>query len=271
MTKTQKLIKVCAIVLAALLIASMVITALRVLSVLFSLGKDDGMLTPVELGQDYRSLELDLAATSIEIRIGEAFKVESSGSRLRFETDRDTLSVEEFSYGLFDNRKEGLLVLTVPADYVFDSVEISAGAGYVTVESLSAARIEMELGAGEAEFEELNASVSADIEGGAGKLRIHGGSICGLDLDMGVGELALTAELNGNASIDCGIGTVSLVLLGDADRYTVLAEKGIGAIRIDGEALGNSEPIGSGENRVSISGGVGEITVRIGEDPVLSR
>ena len=260
MTKAQKTIKYLALGLAALLILAMVSSVFRIVLFLFGEESTTEELSAVEIEGEYDALALDLSATSLRIQIGETFAVKTNHKNLTFDVEDGVLSVKEKKHRPFEEREDPLLILTVPEEFSFRSVEVSIGAGDVSVEALRADRIDFEFGAGEVRIERLIAESAANIEGGAGKLVI-GGVLRDLDLDMGVGELDLNAELLGNASIDCGIGEAKITLLGDAENYTFNMSKGIGEVTLNGEALTDGMSVGNGSVRVSVSGGIGAIRI----------
>ena len=64
-------------------------------------------------------------------------------------------------------------------------------------QKLNTENLAFELGAGETEIQKLTVSKECEIEGGAGKLSILGGTINDLCLDLGVGEVNLITNLTG--------------------------------------------------------------------------
>ena len=74
-----------------------------------------------------------------------------------------------FGGGSYEN---AVLTIYVPVGTVFENVNITTGAGRLTVDNLSAETIDFELGAGEVSIGSLVATKSADIEGGAGRITV---------------------------------------------------------------------------------------------------
>ena len=103
--------------------------------------------------------------------------------------------------------------------------------------------------------------IAADIDGGAGNIKIADSTVNSLDLDMGVGKLGLEAYITGNSEIDFGIGKATLTLLGEAEDYRLRMDKGIGAVSFNGEDMKNGTYYGNGQNSLDMSGGIGEVTI----------
>ena len=118
---------------------------------------------------------------------------------------------------------------------------------------------------GEATIHRLTAHTRAEIEGGAGKLTVDGGRLRNLNLDMGVGALSLTGRLEGQSTLDYGMGETVLTLVGDRKEYCIAVDKGIGEARIDGESVSDGSVYGAGENRIDIDGGIGSLRIAFSE------
>ena len=113
--------------------------------------------------------------------------------------------------------------------------------------------------------ESLTATKRADIDGGAGKIFIGGGSLSGLELDMGVGALYLHSELLGESNLNMGVGDVKLLLLGDKSNYRLDIDKGIGEVIFAGSTVSGGT-FGNGAHKVDIDGGIGRISIEFVED-----
>ena len=154
----------------------------------------------------------------------------------------------------------------MPIDTVFEEVDITAGAAKIMAATLFADSLELKLGAGDVYFESLHVLSEAEIEGGAGKITVAGGTLNNLKLEMGMGELNLTSALQGSCDLDFGVGESVLTLIGGKDDYHIGIEKGIGNITIDGESVSVFENGGNSANRIEIEGGVGTIRLNFQEN-----
>ena len=82
-----------------------------------------------------------------------------------------------------------------------------------------------------------------------------------LDIDIGVGKIEITSKLTGNCFIDNGIGSAEIKILNSKEAYTIKTSSGIGTVLIDGQSVSKDTTIGSGENLIKISGGIGTVNI----------
>lgn len=212
--------------------------------------------------QEISSLEIELSAADFKIVVGEELKAETNLRYFSVSYDDGMLVMRDQTKGKLDraDAMKAKFTLYLPEDMVFDEVSIKAGAAKMTVEKLSAGSVNIELGAGDAHFEQLNASSKIEINGGAGQLTVSDGTLNNLTLDFGAGELNLTAALRGENELSFGAGEANITLIGGKDDYKVDITKGIGSITVDGSSV-KDYSCGSGENQVEIDGGVGAINL----------
>lgn len=105
---------------------------------------------------------------------------------------------------------------------------------------------------------------NTNINTGAGSFTIVNGNINDLDLDVGVGKTNITSMITGNSTIDIGIGSLSLNLIGN--NYTFKVNKGIGKVVIDNKEVSDNEVLGMGSNTIKLNGGIGDTTVTLNKD-----
>ncbi len=264
MTTFQKIIKYLAMAFAIFLSIS-IITG--ICGALFTVANLFGENTESEIvnqsiGSDFTSISINLSGAELEIKSGDKFAVETNHKYLKCEEKGDILKISE-TRSLFASHSGGMkVILTVPQDKIFDYVDISAGAGSVTIDELSSNMLDIEVGAGELKAQRLDAAQKAEIDGGAGSVTIKGGRLNNADIDMGVGELNLTSELSGKSSIDYGIGETNIELLGSDNDYKIELDKGIGEAFLDGKKMSDDSVYGAGENFIEIDGGIGELNIK---------
>jgi len=218
-----------------------------------------------EISSDIHSLDIRINAADFTIEHGNAFSVESNLKDLAVsEKDGVVIIVDEPKPAV--NYTDARLKLCVPEGIVFESVEITTGAGKLTADSLSANSLVLKLGAGKVYFGCLNAYSDIDLEGGAGEITVADGSLHDLTLGLGVGELNLTAALPGESDLKFGVGASNVTLIGSRDDYNVEIEKGLGSITVDGNTDPNSGSTGTDRHHIEIKGGVGAVHVTFREE-----
>lgn len=268
MTTFQKVIKNLAFVFAIVLTVSIIGGLLGVVGLFGGLFDEDAVLEDAKtysVSDNITELDISINAADFTIKQADAFSVESNLKNLTVKEKDGVLIIEENKrFGV--TYTDAALILYIPADTVFKKADITTGAGRLTVDSLSADSLKLELGAGEVNIGTLTAAKKADIDGGAGRITISGGTLHNLDLDMGVGQLNLTSAILGNSEFDLGIGESNITLIGSKDDYDIDAEKGIGNITVDGETVSNLNGNGNGENDIEINGGIGAINLAFKEN-----
>ena len=261
--KVQKWIKYGAIAFAAWLAISILIGIVSAVGSVFGFFFNDPTLDEIktyDISADITELDVEISAADFTVEYGDKFCVESNLRNLDVEEKGKTLVIEDDNkFG--GNYNDATLTLIIPEGVKFERAEISTGAGRVRIEGLTAEELELTLGAGEVTIDSLTATKTASIEGGAGKISVNGGSLRDLEFDMGVGKVTLTSALVGTASFDVGIGEFNLNLIGSHEIYTLKLNKGIGNIRVDGADVDNGATVGTGENKVTVNGGIGAVNV----------
>lgn len=273
MKTTFKIVKAFAIVLAVMIIVSIIGTVVAGVEMLGMLGpkKDNEYALVTDAGySNVRELDINVKAT--ELKIVEAdddlIRVSTTSKYIDQWQDRDILHITERSHGIFGWNAVGVTTIYLPRDLYFQHVRLEIGAGSLSVETeLNAKKAKLNFGAGRAILDGLYISEQAEIDAGAGLLEIHSGKVRDLDLDMGAGKAAIDLRLVGNNHIQTGAGKLELGLDGNRSEYTIMVNKGIGSVTLDGIDFGNNEERGSGVNKIKIESGVGavEIKTNVGE------
>ena len=277
MTTLQKVIKYLALAFAIFLTVSIVGGILSAVGLLGSLFSDDdaewgdviGETKTYTVSSEISDLNIQINAADFYIKEGNSFSVESNLKNLEVDEKNGCLTLKDLTKIKLNGSnayENAVLTIYVPAGMAFDNVNIKTGAGRFTVDSLSAATIGFELGAGDVTISKLIAEKSANIEGGAGRITISNGAIKDLALKMGMGQLNLTAALTGDSELELGVGESNITLLGSKDDYELDIEKGIGNITVDGKNVTDFGSSGNGANEVDIHGGVGAINVRFNNE-----
>ena len=139
MTTLQKIIKYLAMAFAIFLsisIISGICGALYYVTYFLGEKPSDEMIEQTTMGS-FTAISINISAAELEIKTGGEFKVETNHKYLKCEEKDDILKISE-TRSLFASHPGGMkVILTVPTESVFDYVDISTGAGSVTIEELS--------------------------------------------------------------------------------------------------------------------------------------
>lgn len=270
MTTAQKIIKYLALGIAACVVVAI---ATGLTFGLYALGSVTGLVKNDDYVMENAAvisgetktisqLVVQLDATSLEIKTGDEFKVETDRPDVTFENKDGVATVKESGdHWRFLNHLKGKTIVYLPKDAQLESVSIKNGFGLAEVEKLVTKRLILEVGAGAVKLNEVDVTEHADIDGGVGKIEILAGTINNLDLDLGVGSTSVKAAIVGNSEIDAGVGGLNITLVGAREDYRIKVHKGLGSITVDGQDAYDGQEIGDGVNGIRISGGIGGIKV----------
>ena len=261
MKMTQKTIKYLALALAGAIILSIFYSLFSMF--LIDNNSDDDIILNNSMLNGYnvrnlKRLNIELKANNLIIKKGAEIKVETTHPRKFYVNQRDE-SINISGKNLIG--KNSTIIIYVPENFVFESIEIEGGAGRISLSDFVTRELSLELGAGEVEINSVEVLDETDIDGGAGEINIINSSLSNLDFDMGIGKCTMNAQLYGKNEIDAGIGQLQIKLLDGKENYTIMAEEGVGNITIDGEKLNNNIKYGNGKSILKINGGIGSIEI----------
>lgn len=261
MNSAQKIIKSFAILLAVLIIACIIEGILSAFQFLSWGSSSEKRSDFKETYQNVRVIDIDASASNIVIKAGQEFSVEGNNITNRFSSKNQngTLKIQETKRKFWGSNEIGTITVTIPENQFLSKLKISAGAGEIRVNDVTADNLDLDQGAGRFQMEN-SIFQNTDIEGGAGEITVTNSILKNLDLDNGVGKVSLNADLLGTSNIDCGVGALFITLPNKED-YQMQVEKGLGSIEIDGEQMKNDSTYGTGKNKIDIDGGVGSIKI----------
>ena len=222
--------------------------------------------------EEFSKMKLDISASNLTIKLeGNSYKVETYQipKNTKIESKDGILEIKS-NKKLNKSDSKSSITIYLPEDVELEEADIQVGAGIVDIAGLIAKNVEFNFGAGNVNMQNITVKNNAKIECGAGQAIIKNSELANADIEAGVGKLVYSGDLTGNTQIDCGVGDVELELTGDAEKYAIHTEKGIGDIKINDSSVANDSTIGNGENKIDIEGGVGSIDIRMSKtEPVL--
>ena len=240
-----------------------------------AINSDDSSIERIDENQEveeFSKMKLDISASNLTIKLeGNSYKVETYQipKNTKIESKDGILEIKS-NKKLNKSDSKSSITIYLPEDVELEEADIQVGAGIVDVTGLIAKNVEFSFGAGNVNMQNITVKNNAKIECGAGQAIIKNSELANANIEAGVGKLVYSGDLTGNTQIDCGVGDVELELTGDAEKYAIHTEKGIGDIKINDSSIADDSTTGNGENEIDIEGGVGSIDIRMSKtEPVL--
>lgn len=164
---------------------------------------------------------------------------------------------------------EGEIILSVPADTYWETMEIEFGAGELEMEDVYAGSIRLDVGAGEASLDRIKAD-TIEIHVGAGEVDAEKMEIYGdVNVSVGLGEVDYSGDTGGSLDFSCGTGNIKYVERnGLYEDYNYDIKCAAGNVRIDGyrfSGLSFDKRIDNYSRKIAnIDCGIGNISVYFG-------
>lgn len=234
-----------------------------------------------DYNQDIKSLNIDLSFGDITIKRGDKFSIDAKNMNKNTfnsyvengiwsisDDTKESLEIFGFSFPFVYNdgpNKNYSVTIYIPQDFNPERLDISVGAGQVTLCDMQADYVDFEIGAGELDAQHLEALTEASFEVGAGKLGIQ--SFIGKDvsLECGVGEIVINGELTGDSEVECGMGHISIGLSLPESDYDYYLSCGLGNININGDNYSFTSDTNvygnDAVNNMNIDCGVGSVEI----------
>jgi len=276
MTNNQKLIKNLAMGFAIFLAISIVTSIITVVSIFFNSknsGRADRVDYRYEITEEVTSIRIEHGIGELNIRTGDKFLVETENVRTDFKCNvsNGTLMISENDkesfFTLFNGFKsKGLRIrvtITIPEDFVAESIIIKAGVGNINISNLTTEYLNIDGGTGNINGEEIFAN-KVNIDNGVGNTRLVSATLNDVTLDGGVGNVNISGIMTGKNSIDAGVGNITISIEGEIDDYNLSINPGVGRVNVNGMKQGAIKNTDSdAEHFIKLNGGVGNINLDI--------
>lgn len=234
--------------------------------VIRDIAENEGIIPP-----GTRRLRIDLKAGNLVIIKGDTAGYRTSdfeANGIEIESSGDTLTFTEGDWHdalRFAREKPGpILELTLKGGTELDELEISLGAGNMTVEDIDTGLMRIESGAGTVTVDSV-VSGDTEIKTGAGKIRITDSRLNDARIETGAGKLEFAGRLTGKSVVSTGAGSAELDLTGKEGDYFIEYQRGIGTVTIGDKRFtgaGNGS-VGKSDapNRLELNTGLGSVRV----------
>lgn len=223
-------------------------------------GKEEKTTVSTYSTSEITELDIEVATASITILTGDTLSIENDRFGFKLNEKKGKINLEERGgiYALDRNRR---VIITVPADFTFEKVEIETGASDIAGDGIKAQQLDFDIGAGSISLGNLEVTGKADVDCGAGEFIVSNGRINNLKFSLGVGTAKISSALTSDCDFECGVGELELNLPDDKNNYTFDFDTGLGPVKLDSQRVKSGDTVGEGANRVHIEGGVGSVDI----------
>lgn len=157
------------------------------------------------------------------------------------------------------------VTLYVPESYHYREADIELGAGELEFESLNADKISLGVGAGQITANGLKADF-LEMEIGMGQIDIKDVNVRDLEAEIGMGNLMVEGNIEGNVDANCSMGNLKLMIKGSQQDFNYKIDGALGNIDLGSESyggLGVSKRIDNGaQKNMEIGCEAGNITIK---------
>lgn len=263
MSSAQKIIKYFGFALAFVLVAfiiNLLFKSSLIVGGLFNDNVNSSFKEILSLQDNISELNIELDFSSLEIKVGDTFKVETNSDDIKVINEKQKIKIIDNNILSFNKNNTRKVIIYFVKDARYSVVNIKSGVGNIDIDILNSKKITLDLGIGNIFINDIHAD-SAIIDAGIGNFNIEKGIINNLDFDLGIGKTDIKAKLTGTNSLDAGIGKLNLELAGSDEDYKLNFEKGIGKITFNNNSIHDGAILGSGFNIITIDGGIGKVNV----------
>lgn len=156
------------------------------------------------------------------------------------------------------------VTLYVPEGYHYREADIELGAGELEFEWLDADKISLGVGAGQITANGLKAD-SLEMEIGMGQIDIKDVHVKDLEAEIGMGNLMVEGTIDGNVDANCSMGNLDMKITGGQQDFNYKLDGALGNIDLGSESysgLGVSKRIDNGaQKNMEIECAAGNITI----------
>ncbi len=249
----------------------------------------NGNISKMEISDETEVTDLYLKIAACEFLIKESednsYYIDSSrAGDFRCYLSNGTLHFEGIDEDIaFLGNTHSIITLYVPKDVILNTVTIESGAASISVTSLLADKITVELGAGEFVADKILANQSFEFEIGAGSIEIKelyteetngeiGAGDCEIGTmssktfttDIGMGSMEVRNLITEELIASCAMGDISIDIIGDESDYAVEASCAAGDVQIGKNGnvvLGSASYNKNGKYDISVDCALGSINI----------
>ncbi len=175
-----------------------------------------------------------------------------------------TLYIEGFlkTYGKTGWADDNEITVELPRGMELDQAEIEIGAGTLKIDDLLARSADIEIGAGEVVIEKADIRDYFTVEIGAGRLETRNMKAENVELSLNLGECLYQGEVGNNLDAQCNMGSMELLIEGEEEDYNYEIECAAGTIDMNGYSF---DAVAAERNIDNGASGTFDISCNMGE------
>lgn len=220
------------------------------------------------LGEGVETLEIEAGGCKFNTRMSgdDAFYVEASDvGKFQAYLENGTLCIRTTtSSRSWKDWKDSEVTLYVPEGCHFRKAVIELGAGELEFEALDADRVTLGVGAGSITVNNLKAD-SLEMEIGMGLVEMKDAGVKDMEAEIGMGSLVMEGNIEGSVDVNCSMGNVELEIAGSQQDFNYKLDGAMGNIDLGQESysgFGMSKRIDNGaQKNMKVECAAGNITI----------
>lgn len=224
------------------------------------------------VGEQFSSIELDIAVGSVELRTGDGYDVELEWNEKKDYTmtaavERGVLQVSSSKpvHDIDTEDYDAHVRITVPQGAVMDGIKLAVGVGSVSAEGITADGLGVATGVGSVTAEDCAVKRSIDLTTGMGNVSAEDCTAeRSIVLETGMGTAELYGPLAGKTGVSSGMGKVTVRTSTAAADCAYDIECGMGTLTVDGGEYTKEARKARGSVKLDCSSGMGNVNVTFG-------
>jgi hypothetical protein len=153
------------------------------------------------------------------------------------------------------------ITITLPKDFVADSVTLKVGAGEATAEAINTSKGSFSVDAGRLQIDQIRVTDQSEYNVGAGEMILNNLTAKDVIMDCGIGNIEVDGVITGDNDISCGIGRIRMDINGEEEDYSYDISSDIGDVVINGRSYHDRTIDHNAENNLNLDCGIGNITI----------
>ena len=211
----------------------------------------------------YTQLNIDMDVSDINITKGTEYRLDYSGTdnfEFSYRLDNGVLQIEQ-KQKIVSSNSSTELTLTVPQEALFTVANITSNVGDVIIEEMNIDTYTLDTDVGDTLIYGSRIK-NIELESNTGDLTVIECEFGIADIQCGVGEVKIERCDFENLDIKSEVGDVFIESENSLEGYAFVIKTNIGTVEINDKDMGKKYNITGGNNKLKVTGDVGDIFVK---------